>query len=600
MNVAYKKRLLEDIAQIKSNEFVKGDNQVLKLLNELLNDIENDFFTVVVLGEFKRGKSTFVNALLGQEILPTDILPETATINAVMYSEEPILTVVKQDGTQIVGEVSRNYLKQFSAGNISNRTSEIKYIKIGYPLDFLKDRVVLVDTPGVSDINEQRCEITYRFLPKANAIIFLLDANSPLKKSEKDFIDKHLLPMGIERIIFLANKYDEVDEEDDENLLEFLKYRLREAFKTDNKDVELKEIILYPLSAQMAIDGIVNDDEQLVAESGITEVAAKIKEILVSGTVEEEKLKNYQYRLCSILKIKVQDLKNDLAIRQTNLEQLCKMNRELENLLSHVESNQDKIRQFVQSECEAIERMAAKSIAVFQNRLTEKVFDDIKFYKGADFKDYVEQRVSKYIQRELENWVVEYSPHINRFLKAIENELSRGLSYHFNKAINLQSASREVQNKRFCLDISVTDVSDATIKAGAMAAGGAGLMLLIGSPILLPFISMAAFPLLQKHVLEKKLSAAKDETIPIVSSQIADCFSALKNEVCNVIRSNCKNIVTTAEYAYEGLVCDLQGKVGKEISRRNEVNKKNKNEIDDLNTTINNFVKIIIRNGGTL
>lgn len=600
MKVSSKKRLLEDIAQIKSIEYIKEDYQVFKLLNELLNDIENDFFTVVVLGEFKRGKSTFVNALLGKELLPTDILPETATINAVMYSEEPMLTVVKQNGTQIVGEVSRSYLKQFSADNNNNSTSEIKYIKIGYPLDILKDRVVLVDTPGVSDINEQRCEITYRFLPKANAIVFLLDANAPLKKTEKDFIDKHLLPMGVERIIFLANKYDEIDEEEDEDVLGVLRQRLREAFKMDTTNAELKEIILYPLSAKMAVEGIVSNNKELIAESGITEVTAKIKEILMSSTVEAEKLKNYQYRFCTILKIKIQDLNNDLTIRQTTLEQLYKINRELENLLSRAESDKDKIKQFVQDECESIESMAAKSIAFFQIRLTEKVVDDIKFYKGADFKDYVEQRVSKYIQRELENWVVEYSPHINRLLKAIEIELSRGLSYHFNQAINLQSASSEVQNKRFGLDISVTDVSDANIKAGAMAAGGAGLMLLIGSPILLPFISMAAFPLLQKHILEKKLSAAKDDVLPIVSSQIANCLSSLKNDVYDVIRSNCKNIVTNAEYAYEELVSDLQIKVEKEIARRKEVNKKTENSIDDLNMTISNFIKIITRNGGTL
>lgn len=201
---ARKQEILADIKKLSDMECVHQSGKA-NALNELTSDIQEDFFTIVVLGEFKRGKSTLVNALLGEKILPTDVLPETATINAIMHSETPTLSVVMRDGNEEHGEVSGRFLKKFSAQNPQAVAEKVKYIKIGYPADILQQNVVIVDTPGVSDINEQRCEVTYRFLPKANVILFLLDANSPLKKTEKDFIDQHLLPLGIDHILFLAN-----------------------------------------------------------------------------------------------------------------------------------------------------------------------------------------------------------------------------------------------------------------------------------------------------------------------------------------------------------------------------------------------------------
>ena len=168
---ARKQDVLADIKKLSDMECVHQSGKA-DALNELTSDIQDDFFTIVVLGEFKRGKSTLVNALLGERILPTDVLPETATINAIMYSETPMLSVVMRDGTEEHGEVSEQFLKKFSARNPQALAEQVKYIKIGYPADILQQNVVIVDTPGVSDINEQRCEVTHRFLPRQMRFYF--------------------------------------------------------------------------------------------------------------------------------------------------------------------------------------------------------------------------------------------------------------------------------------------------------------------------------------------------------------------------------------------------------------------------------------------
>ena len=116
MDIKASKRQLMDIAsQIIERDYVKNRPQALHELNSLMSDIHRDFYTVVVLGEFKRGKSTFVNAILGEPLLPIDVLPETAVISAIMYDDEPCLGVVHSNGTETEGDVSREYLQKFSA-----------------------------------------------------------------------------------------------------------------------------------------------------------------------------------------------------------------------------------------------------------------------------------------------------------------------------------------------------------------------------------------------------------------------------------------------------------------------------------------------------
>lgn len=589
-----KQRILGDIEKLKTMECV-GLSGKAEALNDLASDIQNDFFTIVVLGEFKRGKSTFVNALLGEKILPTDVLPETATINAIMYSPVPTLSVVMRDGSEEAGEVSEQFLKKFSAQNPQAIAEKVKYIKIGYPADILRQNVVIVDTPGVSDINEQRCEVTYRFIPKANAILFLLDANSPLKKSEKDFIDQHLLPLGGDHILFLANKYDDVDEEEDGDLIGDLQRRLREAFKMDTEEAELAEFNLFPLSALMAVEGIENDDEVLKEASGINNVINKMKEVIFSGKVEERKIQSYSIQLMSVLEKLINYLENERSLRSSDVDVLKQTQNQLQDMLRDEELRKKNIAKFVEKETQTIIAIADKSLAFFQHRLTETVTDNVNFYKGSDFKEYIESRISRMVQREMENWVASYSPHVDQLLRTMQQEISRGLTYHFNQRIQVETAGSELKTSALFFDVSVVDISDTNVKAGAVAAGGAGLMLLLGTPVLLPFISMAAFPLLQKSMLESRLSQAKDEVIPAITTQIDISVSGLRNEIHQHIQKQSEKIIANSEYAYESILNDLQQRIGAELKAKEQEQSGKKREIGDIDLQLKELSTIMTK-----
>lgn len=584
--------IIQNIDSILNKKIIT-DEAIENQLNDLARDVENDFFTVVVLGEFKRGKSTFVNSLLGADLLPTDVLPETAVISAIAYNDTPGVEAVYQDGTTEKNSLDATYLKRFSASDPSNEYQNIKYLKINYPADILKNHLILVDTPGVDDLNEQRCDVTYNFIPKANVILFLLDAKSPLKRTEMEFIEKHILPMGLDNIIFLVNKYDNVDEEEDENYFEILQNRIQSAFSKDCKDT-LKTLRIYPISAKWAMKGIVDHDKRFLDASGIIPVYDMIRKMAFDGDVEQIKLKQWKNRYNQLLQHQIHKLKGQKALRSANIDTLQEAAKNLKSILNEHQLDSNIIEEFANHEKKDIDSMIDKSLIYFYERLNEDITDNVRFYKGLDFKDYVEQRISKQLKREMENWVAVYSPHINQILNKLENEISKGISYKFNQRVILkvEGENQEISNS-FSFHITAQDVSNATIQAGAITAGGAGLMMLIGGPVIMPFISMAAFPFLQRRFLENKLNIAKEEIIPDIQNQLFEAIAKLKKAIHDRVDVQCEQIVNNAKKAYEILLEDFSRDIQRQIQEKENTNADLHDEIEKISKQIGLLEKYI-------
>ena len=569
-------------------DYITKENRTQAALQELKQDVENDFFTVVVLGEFKRGKSTFINALLQKELLPTDVLPETATINALMYNDTPTVQVVMNDGREEKGEATQEYLQKFSARQEDNLANNVKYIKIGYPSDILKNKLVIVDTPGVDDINESRSEVTYRFIPKANAVIFLLDAKSPLKKTEKDFIDSKLLPLGLDTILFAANKYDAVDEEEEEDYLEDLRIRLGTAFKIGEKDAQLNKIQLFPLSAKWALQGVLQNKPKLTAASGIYELTEALRDMVFNGKVEQNKIAHYKRRLRDILENLIREYDNTRALKNADIDSLKDAVKQIRQMIAEQADDKKLIAEYVDKEKKNIKAMVNKSLRFFHRRLEENVVESIEMYKGMDFKEYVERRVSRLMQREMETWVANYSPQVELLLKNLEKELSRGLSYRFKQKVKIEAAvNDDLQNiDAYRFDVVADDVSQTNLKAGAIAAGGAGLMMLIGTPILMPFISMAAFPFLQRRMLENKLMEAKEKIIPDVQEQLANSVLKLQESLYSYVDTRSKAIAENTESGFEMLLENMRQQIEDQISEKEKAGQNLRDDIDVLSRRI--------------
>lgn len=580
-NIEKKAELKKTINCVLEKAYIKSNEKVVKELNELLHDIAEDMFTILVLGEFKRGKSTFINSLLKENLLPSDVLPETAVISAIGYNPHAYAEVLYEDGTVIQGEPTLDFLSNFSARGREN-IDNVKYIKIGHPADILEKGIVIVDTPGVDDINEQRCEVTYKFLPRAHAVIFLLDANSPMKKTEKDFIDSRLIPLGINNIIFVVNKYDNVDEDEEEDLLEEFKQRIAQAVEQNIDDIKV-----FPLSAKWALLGAINGDAKYIDASGIEPLKEQILDTAFYGDVETNKLERYQRRFKDIVSSAIVQFENEKALKLVDEGQLKAAQEALKSMFEENYLDKQAICSYVEEEKPTIKAMVEKSLLYFYRRLEDDIITDIRYYKGVDFKDYVEQRVAKSLQRQMENWIASYSPYVDQLIMALEKEISYAISLKFQQKVVLKTnGNGRIGQGSFNFFFQTDDVSSATTKAGVIAAGGAGLMMLIGGSMLMPFISMAAFPYMQKKFLEENLNTAKDRVIPEIQEQLAEYMANIKRNIFAYIDEKCRALVGHSELSFDALLQDVGDRINKELEDKRQQANDIEEQIHKLNVQI--------------
>ncbi len=230
---------------------------------DLVKKLEADRFHLVVVGEFNHGKTTFVNALLGGEILPVGVTPTTAVIHHLEHSDEPRAEVVYASGDR--ARLPFEEVRRFAVGAPgAAEAGEVKFLEVGYPAVLLKERIVLVDTPGVNDLSLQRADITYSYIPRSDAVLFLLDAGQPLKESERVFLHDKLLAQSRNKIIFVVTKRDIWDGGEEAEALAYIRTELARL---------VKEPVVFAVSAQRALDGD-------VAQSGMPELLAHLTKFL--------------------------------------------------------------------------------------------------------------------------------------------------------------------------------------------------------------------------------------------------------------------------------------------------------------------------------
>ncbi|MCG9969000.1 dynamin family protein [Pelotomaculum terephthalicicum JT] len=244
--------LLENIA--KQREIV----HLVEYLEEIKQKLLHGRFNLVVLGEFKRGKTTFLNALLGEDLLPTAVVPLTSIVTLIQYGEKISVKVTFSDGGAAEATLDDLPLYVTEEGNPCNEKN-VKLVHLEYPSPYLNDGVVLIDTPGVGSVYRNNTDETYNYLPKVDAAIFLLSSDQPISQSELDFLKD--IEQYSAKTFFILNKIDYLNEQDKKKALEFAKKVLAEK-------VGFEEINIYPVSAKLALDGKIScDDEKLKASN---------------------------------------------------------------------------------------------------------------------------------------------------------------------------------------------------------------------------------------------------------------------------------------------------------------------------------------------
>ena len=218
-----------DIDKIQSLIGVLINDRPLKLIlgDEFIESLDDwnktvtqrraEPFSLLILGEFKRGKSSVINAVLGQYAAPVNAEPETFTINSIEYGKEPAIKAVLTDGIKVdltmkdslIETLRRKNLKEMTAGFISS----LERIEVTNNSEFLKD-IRIIDTPGLSDLDMFDTQIK-EYLNHADAVIYVASALSPLSDSEKLFLEDYINPQNFSKLFVLVNMIDAMETVDD-------------------------------------------------------------------------------------------------------------------------------------------------------------------------------------------------------------------------------------------------------------------------------------------------------------------------------------------------------------------------------------------------
>ncbi|HSN67170.1 MAG TPA: dynamin family protein, partial [Fusibacter sp.] len=187
-----------------------------------------DKFSIVVVGDFKRGKSTLINALLGEPIVSTSVTTETVCINEIEYGDMLHIEACLKDGRTI--ELSSEYLSSDRLQSILSELGEpISHLRIQAPLDWLKG-LRLVDTPGTGDMLQCFDKHVHSYLSKADVLLYVMFSSAVLSESERAFLTRSVIPQDFPKIFFIVNRLDELDEADEKRLLKRTQQQISELF----------------------------------------------------------------------------------------------------------------------------------------------------------------------------------------------------------------------------------------------------------------------------------------------------------------------------------------------------------------------------------
>jgi len=248
--------LEQQLSQLARLPELKGPN-----LQRLIDKLRTNRFNLVVLGAFKRGKSTLINALLGEAVLPTAIVPLTSVVTILGYGEELDIQVHFQNGQtrRITKDELVDYITE--KGNPQNRKG-VREVEIAYPCDYLKDGVRIIDTPGVGSVYTHNTDVAYNYLPQVDAAIFVVTVDPPLSHSEQEFLQD--IREYVHKVFFVLNKIDYVEEAERQEALDFTVQVLQTNLSTDR-------IMIFPISAKLAIDSKTNGHPEYLEASRLPE-----------------------------------------------------------------------------------------------------------------------------------------------------------------------------------------------------------------------------------------------------------------------------------------------------------------------------------------
>jgi len=413
------KKILEDLI-FELKDIITQD-AYLDELNSTQVYMNNQKFSIGITGVMNAGKSTMLNALMGQEILGSAVVPETANLTIVKYDKKPSANVfywnqkewnnIEQSANEIESikefiqetkqhfadelsdyiqkesrfeEVDINNLAAFTSAEASGkRCNLVKYVELKTDLNFLQDGIEIVDTPGLDDPVIQREEITKEYVGQCDLMIHLMNVSQSATLKDVEFIIDALLYQNITKILIVITRADTVSKEELEEVIKYTKTSIKRQLKTINKDSQLDYILdtikFIPISGKMALYHRTGKSEEAInagfrlEDTGILDIEEYLNETLFGADSQKSELivKSVKTQLSRIIQNSKKALDYELVLLSKSKEEL---NLELEEFNKKKIKN-EKIFFAMKEDINIYKKDAKNYISSLETFLTAELID---------------------------------------------------------------------------------------------------------------------------------------------------------------------------------------------------------------------------------
>ncbi len=467
-----------------------------KSLCETRTKLEEEAFNLVVLGQFKRGKSTFINALLGECILPTAIIPLTSVVTILRYG--PKLKVEVGYMNDRVEQSDLTGLPAFitERENPQNKKG-VKEVTVFYPSQYLKGGVRIIDTPGAGSVYSHNTEAAYAYLPYVDAAIFVVSVDPPLSKSEHQFLKD--VREFVHKVFFVLNKIDQVSDSDQKESLQF-------TVRVIEEEVGQGKVRIYPLSARWALEGKKAGDDLLLERSLLPEFETQLLDFLAreKGRVFLQSVVNNLLKLISdeTISFKLEQEAIKLPLKELTTK-IGRFELEMKAIEKDRENNQfllkghlGKIISGLDDEMSGFKREKSPAL---QKELEQKYLELLNRGAGG-LRDQLEQFVFDRIRETFNPWRQQLAEKTSSRLEEAHGEFAGKINEIIERILTLTSDIFELKLKPFTSVEGLSKKSDF-------------YFMLKDDPVGLELIQIAATSALPRFIAKKMILKNMKESV---------------------------------------------------------------------------------------
>ncbi|MBI4918199.1 MAG: dynamin family protein [Acidobacteria bacterium] len=368
-----KELLLGCAEQIATVAAEMGDTEIKATTDDFVARFRHERFLVVAVGEFKWGKSTFVNALVRKDICPVDVVPKTARVmhvSAAKDGTEKVTVHFRGDRAPEVRALAPEDLDDL-VGTGGRQLEQVDHIQVEISAadSLVTNDVVLVDTPGLKSLYREHDRITRDYLPRADAILFFFSVAQPFADSEREYLVS--FRQFLDRTVFVVNQADQKNETQRAALKRFIVAQLQEHVVGGPAD----HLPVFMTSGQRALDAVKSADAEGMRESGLPDVESWLAKYLgnergalvVFGVVQKlQDIRTGLERQLQIARTLLEQLTNDLkeGARRRSTFLRC---------VDDVRRDGPRVEHVVDLGCEQLHGQLASRVGSVAQRLSQRI-----------------------------------------------------------------------------------------------------------------------------------------------------------------------------------------------------------------------------------